>query len=163
MRASLLARTRACESRAGVLAAPPALGFGRGLYKRKNERFFPPRKCQGGPLLFWLFYRGICPSHIKQACVFQKCPQEAPIFFIYLQQKISAFHRGIFFTTKTKIPPRKCQSWSKKGAALTPAVWVENRRSRGSVRISPDVPGLAVPPDPARSRFLPRRSRGRHS
>ena len=128
----------------------------------KMSDFFPRGSAKGGPS----FSRPAIGEFALQISSTLFCsknaPEAAPIFSFF-QTKNSPFHTGICFATKTKIPPRKCQSWSKKGATSTRAVWVENRRSCGAARFCPVVPDCAQPPDPARRRFLPRRSRGRHS
>ena len=98
--------------------APAALGFGRALYKRKNERFFPPRKCQRGPLLSSLFYRGICPSDIKQACMFQKGPRGSANFFIFFKKKTLPSLGGFFLRQKRKSPRGSANPGRKKGRRL---------------------------------------------
>ena len=99
--------------------APPDLGFGRGFYKRKNERFFPPRQCQGGALLFSPCYRGICPSDIKHAFLFQKCPRGSAIFFIFFKKK-SHPSIGDFFYDKNENPPEEVPILvEKRGGAYT--------------------------------------------
>ena len=146
--------------------APPDLGFGRGLYKRKNERFFPPRKCQGGALLFSPCYRGICPSDIKQACMFQKGPRGSANFFIFFKKKTLPSLGGFFLRQKRKSPRGSANPGRKKGRRLHQQFGLKTidlAVQSGCSRSCPDVPGCAQQPDPARSRFLPRRSRGRHS
>ena len=122
-------------------------GWRKSAKKCEERRFIPPRKGQRGPLLFWLFYRGICPSDIKQACVFQKGPRGSAIFFISLQQKISAFHRGIFCATKTKIPPRKCQFWTQKRgpAAGKSLIKIYDPKLRAICAISRDLSATREP------------------
>ena len=86
--------------------APPDLGFGRGFYKRKNERFFPLRQCQGGALLFSPCYRGICPSDIKHAFLFQKCPRGSAIFLFFFKTNITLAWGNLFYD-KNGNPPEE--------------------------------------------------------
>ena len=99
----------------GIISGFWLPGWRKSAKKCEEQRFIPPKKCQRGALLSSLFYRGICPSDIKQACMFQKCPRGSANFFIFFKKKSHPSIRGFFVRQKRKSPRGSANSGRKKG------------------------------------------------
>ena len=113
----------------------------------KMSDFFPRGSAKGGALLFSPCYRGICPSDIKHAFLFQKCPRGSAIFFVFFFKKDT--HPSIldfFLRQKRKSPRGSANPGRKKGRRLhgqfgletvDPAVHSRGARMCPTVRSSP--------------------------